>query len=182
LAELRAYDFGIFRGEQYAGTKIPTFEEALSACRKLGLHPYVEVKGGTTVEQVQQLASIVKKFGFANDCTWLTSTTMAQYLPSHSRIGLVTTETVSEEIIQTVLSTIEQGYSVFFDVQLSKITDDFVQTLAENNIPLELWTVYSNESIPDLVDYATGVTAECGAYYLASEIFNSEANKAVTAL
>lgn len=46
--ELLQYDFGIWKGQEYAGTKIPTLEQVLNFARKTNLHVAVELKGNTT--------------------------------------------------------------------------------------------------------------------------------------
>src|SRR5699024_9300588 len=45
--DTQVYDFGIFKGSEYAETKLPTFEEFIVLCKRLNLHPYIELKGGT---------------------------------------------------------------------------------------------------------------------------------------
>lgn len=42
--QVRAYDFGSWKSEDYAGAKIPSFEEFILLCRNLSLKPYIELK------------------------------------------------------------------------------------------------------------------------------------------
>lgn len=43
LAQLLAYDFGIYRGEAWKGEKIPLLEDVFKICAKTGLHPTLSV-------------------------------------------------------------------------------------------------------------------------------------------
>lgn len=71
--EALEYDFGIWKGEAYAGTKIPTFEEFLRCCRTFNLHPWIELKSESeyTQEIVQLLISTVFEAGMGEHVTFI---------------------------------------------------------------------------------------------------------------
>ena len=73
LEEVRSLDFGSWKSPDYAGTKIPTFEEFLILCRSLGLHPYIELKanGGCTDARVRDLVNTVRRYGLQGRVTWI---------------------------------------------------------------------------------------------------------------
>lgn len=65
LDELRALDVGIRIGDQWKGTKIPTFEEILDLCKgKIGI--YLDLKDAP----VPELVKIVKAKGMEKDVIW----------------------------------------------------------------------------------------------------------------
>lgn len=65
LDELRALDIGARVGEQWKGTRIPTFEEILDLCKgKIGI--YLDLKAAS----VPELVKIVKAKGMENDVIW----------------------------------------------------------------------------------------------------------------
>jgi glycerophosphoryl diester phosphodiesterase len=65
LEELRALDIGARVGEQWKGTKIPTFEEILDLCKgKIGI--YLDLKDAP----VPELAKIIKAKGMEKDVIW----------------------------------------------------------------------------------------------------------------
>jgi glycerophosphoryl diester phosphodiesterase len=65
LDELRALDIGLRVGEQWKGTKIPTFEEILDLCKgKIGI--YLDLKEAP----VPELVSIIKAKGMEKDVIW----------------------------------------------------------------------------------------------------------------
>ena len=59
------YDYGIYKGDQFAGTKIPTFEEFMYCCKANNLHPWIELKNEKiyTLAEIQQIISIIKQYG-----------------------------------------------------------------------------------------------------------------------
>ena len=62
------YDFGIWKGSEFAGTKIPTFEECISLCRNIGLKVRVELKNGTvTTARIPGLIAIIEKYAMQDN-------------------------------------------------------------------------------------------------------------------
>ena len=62
LAELRELDFGVKRGEEFAGLKIPTFEEILA---KLSCHCVMNIHlktGGDRPEYLSKVVELIKKY------------------------------------------------------------------------------------------------------------------------
>jgi glycerophosphoryl diester phosphodiesterase len=70
LEELKQFDFGGWKSEEYAGEKIPTFAEMLAFCRATGMVPFIELKGQTKT-QVETLVDLVDKYGLLNDVHWI---------------------------------------------------------------------------------------------------------------
>jgi glycerophosphoryl diester phosphodiesterase len=63
LAELQAYDFGIWKNEVYAGTKICTLDDFLEICAVNGIAPTFSIHASMTSAEIQSLYNIVKKHG-----------------------------------------------------------------------------------------------------------------------
>lgn len=68
-AKVATYDFGAWFNEanpdiaiDYTGVKIPTFSEFIILCKRLGLHPYIELKssGSYTQDQITQIVTEVE--------------------------------------------------------------------------------------------------------------------------
>lgn len=77
------YDFGIWKSSDYAGTKIPTFEQFISLCKNIGLHPYIELKVGTQA-QIEGLVDIVHSYGMEHEVTWASLTqTLLNYVANY---------------------------------------------------------------------------------------------------
>ena len=72
-AEALGYDFGIYKGAAYAGTKIPTFDEFIKTCKRLGLHPYIELKNEKTYSQdeIDLILSIIVANGMKKNVSFI---------------------------------------------------------------------------------------------------------------
>ena len=73
LEQVKQYDFGSWFSPNYTGEKIPTFEEFIALCRKLGLHPYIEIKSvsGITEDHIKSIVNIVKRYGMKDKVTYI---------------------------------------------------------------------------------------------------------------
>ena len=70
------YDFGIWKGSKWTGLKIPTFEEFITLCKKLSLHPFIELKDNWngnvfTEARVATVANTIKKVGMEKHVTFI---------------------------------------------------------------------------------------------------------------
>jgi len=174
-SELLKYDFSYDDNDKtvdftaYRGEKIPTFEEFIALCKELGLHPYVEIKGSITNEQVKQLIQIVADAGLLNDVSWLSFSgdALAKIAANcnTARIVWVITEVDAAELAKTHVPFAEKNLKtgknqVVFDLWYSLAKQDVVDLLKEHNIPLEVWTVNDTSVILGLNPYVTGVTSD----------------------
>lgn len=162
-ADLADYDFGIWKGAQYAGTPIPTVEEFLQLCRGLGLHPVMELKnnGGATEARVQALVDLVKRNGMKGNVTWASfSSTVLGYVKNYdpsARLGYVV-NTVDATAIADALALKTATNEVFIDAGDYSST---AVTLCYNaGLPLEVWTIDQPETILLLDPYISGVTSD----------------------
>lgn len=177
--EALQYDFGIFKGSAYSGTKIPTFREFLELCRNLALHPYIEIKDVET-EQIAILFDIVKENGLENACTWISFDveslrTISELHPSarlgYVRIG-VEGDGISRADVQNLLSLRNQYNDVFLNASTPYGADDLVSVAKTNKFPLEVWCPNTEEEIIALPSYVSGVTSD---NFVASEVMRNHA-------
>lgn len=159
LAELKALDVGSWFSGYYAGTKIPTFEEFIALCRKLSLHPYIELKLGTQ-EQVEGLVAIVKAYGMLDKVTWIGGSARLVWvtaLYSKSRVGIVVGAISSNQIDE--MDRLKTGENeVFIDSCVYGETE--VALCRDGGIPLEVWTLNTEEAILALPPYVSGVSSD----------------------
>ncbi len=67
LAEADTYDFGVYKGKQYANTKIMRVEEFLALCQELDVTPHLELKVDLTEEKLDELVELINSYGHADD-------------------------------------------------------------------------------------------------------------------
>ena len=163
LAEVRALDFGSWKSEEYVGEQIPTFEEFILLCKRLGLHPYIELKTGTEA-QIKGLVDVVKRYGMKGNVTWISfNSTCLGYVKivdTSARLGFVV-DSVTESTITTITQSLKnEKNEVFVDCAASNVTNEVVMLCANADIPLEVWTVNTEAAILGLDCYVSGVTSD----------------------
>lgn len=159
-----AYDFGIWKSADFAGEKIPTFEEFIALCRNLGLHAYIELKtdGAYTEEMIFGLVQTVREYGMENKVSWISySTDFLGYVCNASpvcRIGLVHSGDLTQTDIDSILALKTDSNEIFVDILHWNATAS-VELCKANYIPLEIWT--PNSSHLETVDpYVSGATMD----------------------
>jgi len=165
------YDFGIHRGTQFAGTKIPTFEEFIILCKKLSLKPYVEIKDGTGTH-ISDMYNIVKKCAMLKNTTWVayswTDLEAMKNTYSSARIGLIGDMTSST--ITTLNSLKTDDNEVFMNADISHLTSQNILDLIDADIPLEVFTINSITTANNLDPYISGIATDF--YNLGYEIYS----------
>ena len=73
FSQIRNYDFGSKKGSQYAGEKIPSFQEFIAFCKTNGIHPYIELKkeNKMTKNNIKKLYNIVCAAGMQDNVSWV---------------------------------------------------------------------------------------------------------------
>lgn len=159
------YDFGIYKGAQFAGTKIPTLKEFLTLCRKIGLIPVIEPKdAGALTESI----SIVKNMGLAKVAYWTTALTeTAQTITTaipNAPIALITTGALQDTTYETLksltdkpiisLSTETPNRKTVIETAISKGCDVWIWTIVNfvqfNSLENDLVSGYVCELVDDI--------------------------------
>jgi glycerophosphoryl diester phosphodiesterase len=168
------YDFGIWKGEKYAGTKIPTLAEAISVWKKLGVSAYVEIESPMTSAQLHDAVNIVKAAGYSDHITWISFDykylAVVSIVAPYDRLGLVTGNITASELAKMPI--IKSKYnSVFVDADISKLTSESIGLAKEAGEAVEVWTADAESVLDGLDDYVSGVTSN---YRNAQEYFKNK--------
>lgn len=163
LDEVRAFDFGSWMSDDYAGEQIPTFEEFIILCKRIGLHPYIEIKGGFSLDAIKKLTTIVKRYGMQGKVTWVSfyqnSLTNLKSVDPTARLGFIT-ETNTDDVITTANGLKTDENEVFINIGYYALTEDFLNKCVENNIPLESWTINDVGVLKSLDPYISGYSSD----------------------
>lgn len=161
--QVRALDFGSWKSSKYAGTQIPTFEEFIILCKRIAIHPYIEIKNGAsyTVEQIRSLIDIVDSHGMTDNVTWLSFNAtylgyVHEYAPKASL--LLNVNSITSNAIQTAVglrdeNTVLIGSSSYSDVEVARCKAE--------KIPLVVGQVNTEAGVLNLNPYITGVSSDC---------------------
>jgi len=157
--QLVQYDFGVWKSADYAGTKIPRFDDFITLCKNIGLRPYIELKAGTEA-QIKSLVDAVKNNGIFDKVSWISFNaswlTYVKNYASEARIGYLT-DTLTMEKITTAQGFLTGSNEVF--INTSVLSAEAVRICKEANLPMEVYTIDSANQIRELNPYITGVTS-----------------------
>ena len=163
--QVRAYDFGSWKSSKYTGEKIPTFEEFVTLCRNIGLHPYIELKdgGAQTQEQIDMLVNIVRNHRMLNNVTWISSNiTLLQYVRNahaSARLGTVAWY-VGKTHPSSAANLKNETNEVFVDADYATLTEEGLAACIEADIPLEFFGLNTAEEVLSASKYASGFSTD----------------------
>ena len=167
--EVRQYDFSAkFSGGGYKNVKIPSLEEFLDVCKRIAIHPYIEIKEGGD-DKLSIIANIVKSKGLDKFVTFISQNdTYLSYISNilqEARLGLLLNfGQISQENINRAKALSNGTNEVFIDAEYYSggifIPQDDVDICIANGIPLEVWTLNEIAYIENMPMYISGVTSD----------------------
>lgn len=172
-AEALTYDFGVWKGTKWTGTKIPTFDEFILLCKQLSLHPFIELKDSVngnywTDSRIQSVAESIKKVGMERNVSFISFSINAlnkikTYFPE-ARLGLGFEGTYSvanfETFITNAVSLVDGKREVIATVSYAQMTDTLYDMLVDAEINPFVWTVNTQEAILSLDETVVGVLSD----------------------
>lgn len=166
-SDLLQYDFGIYAGNKYAGTKISKTEEVLLFLKSIGSEAYIDIASypDITQEQIIDLVKIVKSVGMLeqafflctgelggmNYCKWI-----CEFEPRANVIlvGTYTRYGKCAILSQTGLN------AVALDARQDLASSTEIENAKVVGLPYEVYDVSTTEQIDALDDYITGISAD----------------------
>ncbi len=172
-ADIKDLDFS-YDKTAYAGEKIPTFEQFIKLCKELALHAYLDIRAETTIEQVKGLVDIVNANQMQGKVSYMSYNIELLKAVSEkergARLGYVR-GMASEELVSALSNLKTDENQVFMNCWLHYMKKDAhkgtdidlehcIARCKRYGIPLEVWTVNSEEDIINLDPYISGVTTD----------------------
>lgn len=164
-AQVRQYDFGSWKGPEYAGTVIPTLDEFLTLCKDIMLFPYIELKNNEvyTEAQIRGIVDAVKAHGMTGKVTYISfSSTYLGYVKNYdpaARLGFLKTTAAAGDV-STVTALQTGSNDVFLDTNFTKLTTTALNAFISAGIPVEVYTVNTDADIQSLPAYISGITSD----------------------
>ena len=163
-AQARALDFGSWKSAEYAGTKIPSFEEFIVFCKRTNIYPYIELSGDVySLAQIEILYNIVKRYGMERAVTWIGSIPQnlnkIKEFDKGSRFGVITWGAATSSSVD-IANNLKTGINdVFLNMDIRYINDTLpiAQTAG---LPLELWTSNSESEMRNVDSYVNGIASD----------------------
>ena len=155
------YDFGIWMGGQYAGTKIPTLEEFLFLCKKLSLNAYLELKSYVEAD-IERIVNIVNRCGMNDYVSYICfdSAALSIVLSKNPKARVGVLGDVDSNMITTMSNMKTEHNEVFIDSDIRSITTELIDQIAAAKIPLEVYTINGSDEYDSIDKYVTGVTSD----------------------
>lgn len=182
-AEIKDLDFGSWKSEDYAGTKIPTFEEFIALCKEIGLHPYIELKetGTFTQAQINSMVAILTEYDMLDNCSWISfkadNLKLVRNADSTARLGYLSSGFTSTTV-NTAKSLRNGENEVFLDISYSVLNSNFYDKIAlaaKEGLAIEAWTVDTTNNLLKLPMYVSGIASNvlyAEDYLLSSVVTN----------
>ena len=170
LEQLKELDFGSWKSPDYAGTKIPTFEEFLICCKNLGLCAVVEKKsvGGDNIKKffdtimncgmfgrvmVIEASHVMMDYAFSNKIM----------IPCGSLTGgnwTVSNGVSSNSNVERSKYWRNLGMPAFTENDYDKINADMLDYCKANDLPMAICTPNSENAIISADPYIFQVTSD----------------------
>lgn len=162
LYELKALDFSVGCDiPKYAGTKMPTLDEAIATCKNLGLNIYMEIEPECAGHEAH-IFSLVKAYGMENAVSYISFSydvlTEFAKLDRSAPIGLLI-DGATKETVKTVMD-LRTGHNEPFLNAKYTIGNDVVEFCKANGVPVEVWVLDDTEIMRNMNPYIRGVTSE----------------------
>jgi glycerophosphoryl diester phosphodiesterase len=158
LATAKTYDFGSWKGSQFTGTTIPTWEEVLLLMKKLSLRGFFELKTSPTAPQLQSILSAITNTGMKGsielDCFNYAVMQAIVAADPTQEIGFLSF-TFSSAMIANCVALKTGQNKVSAVVNSGAVTKLLVEEAHQNGIKVVCWTVNNAASVPALA--AAGV-------------------------
>lgn len=170
-AQALQYDFGIWKGAEWAGTPIPTFRQFIQTCKEMSLHPFIELKD--TIEWTQtrceKIADDIRAVGMEENVSFISFDDEAlaritQLFPK-ATIGLGahaelynTDDFVGFLLAAQSLKT--QTNRVLVSLSYSQMTTTLYEMVEEASLNSIVWTVNSVADATNLNDNTVGVLSD----------------------
>ena len=164
--DILEFDYGIYKGEEYAGIKLMRLEEMFLLCEELGVELYIEIKAGNDV-QLKKAVELSKQYDVR--VSWAGSTyeqcsAIIRY-DQTARIATMPRNISDTEI--DFLNSLKTGKNeVFiFAWENAILNAETVLKLQENDIAFEMGTIDTRDEIINYWNesylYCSGIESNC---------------------
>ena len=161
LEELKALDFGSWMSSIWTGTTIPTFEEMLACCKKIGLKVYIEVKQESpwTQELITECVNLVRKHGMKEHVAWISfSKTILGYVKTADETAtlgyLMTTYTTGA--VDSCISLRTEKNKVYAATRYDLLSSGVLNYMIEKDVPLIAYLFDKNTDADAMQPYVVG--------------------------
>jgi len=146
------YDFGVAKGEQFAGTKLLTFDEFCRLAKQYDAYIHVEFKYPYSTEQIQILHNIIVKYHMQENIAWQAfqrdMLKPMQELEPNAQIELLVHATDAlDDAFYEDAKTYETGSNRVCISLDSRCTDEQISDAVQHGYYVIVWVAYNANDI-----------------------------------
>ena len=160
--QLQTYDFGIWKGSEWAGVKCPTLREYLVTCKRLALGTFLDIKDDVTQGELQIIIDTVKSTGMdehvvygafmASHLEYIKSVEPNASMGIGAGVGIVGNQDAFDSLVETIQQLRTGTNNVFMSAGYTYMTDEYYNQLIDNNIPICVWTINTENDALNIHD------------------------------
>lgn len=154
------YDFGIYAGSAFAGTKIVTVEELIKFCKNVGLKILLETKA---VGTGAYCANLVKKYAMEDNVIWtsFTASILQEIVPifPNGKFCLLSTEEPSSTLVNNAMSLKNNTNFVSLSLNYIYPITSIIDSMVSSGIGYTVFTLDSMVDLATLSSYCWLVTS-----------------------
>ena len=164
-AQVRQYDFGSWKGSEFAGTKIPTLYEFLACCKACGLSPRIEFKDGVRYddEKYNIVINAVKAYDMLEHTTFdsfgVNKITRIHQLEPKANL-LYITNGITQAYLDKCIELSSSENKCTLAPLNGSFTDSDIDLAIASGVSVETWTVNTEADILSMNMYISGVTSD----------------------
>lgn len=187
--DIKGYDYGIYKGAQFAGQKLLTLDDFLYFAKGVGAEVYIEMKYCPKREHAAIAVDIVRKHGMERHVSWCSffQSTYGQkwYLSRiiendpFARVGLMTVQGVgvTDDYMEALLAVQTDVNEIFaFNWSDEIVTSDQAAFYTDHNISYEVGTLATEQDIIDFYERSDVMNIISGietSKFVASEVIKT---------
>ena len=153
FAQVQQYDAGIYKGSEFAGTRVPTLESVLRQCKRLNQKVDIEFKFGYSEQRQLDLLKLIYTLGLQDNCLYSTG-----HIPS------------LQYIQASDYNKIQTGYIAYF-------TEENVNTCITNHFDrIDMFDSDTYSATVALLAHENGIKIKYGSAYNLTQATNAAEN------
>ena len=157
LAQLKALDFGSWKGSQFAGTQIPTLEEYLLFCKKRNCFTELDCAGRLTQTQMVAMYELVRNLGMTHMVDICAYDTELQWLLDEDCTNVPVSislwnKTVSVDAVNAIPQDFDKFPAVNVSVRKNIITSAISSAIHSRGWRVKTWTLEESAEVQPLID------------------------------
>ena len=158
FAELTTLDFGAWKGEEFQGEKVATYDQALALLKYSGCRPVVEVKENGFEDKI---VDGLRRFDMIGEAIVIDFSAdrvkkLRELEPNLCVAWLCSFKVENEtpqSMAQKIIETLKKCNTNVVDVESSAVSPEFLKILNDAGITVMCWTVDNPEAIDRLVGW-----------------------------